>query len=86
MRVSSLESVEQLFKFIAPLVAEGPTEDEPDDEVRGFTTHTQCYVCKRLCVCNHGCVGDMLAPLVAEGPVEDEPDDKVRGFTTHTVV
>ncbi|KIZ01214.1 hypothetical protein MNEG_6746 [Monoraphidium neglectum] len=32
VRVGSLESVQQLFRFIAPLVEEGPAEDEPDDE------------------------------------------------------
>lgn len=33
--VSSLESVEMLFKFIAPLVQEGEDDDDMDEEVRG---------------------------------------------------
>jgi hypothetical protein len=36
VRVESLDAVEQLFKFIAPLVEEGAAEEEPDDEVRGL--------------------------------------------------
>ncbi|KAI8469398.1 MAG: vacuolar protein sorting-associated protein 35 [Monoraphidium minutum] len=32
VRVDSLASVEQLFRFIAPLVEEGPADEEPDDE------------------------------------------------------
>jgi hypothetical protein len=33
VRVETLPAVEQLFKFIAPLVEEGAAEEEPDDEV-----------------------------------------------------
>jgi hypothetical protein len=39
--VGSLDSVEMLFKFIAPLVQEGEDDDDMDEEVR---------VCSTLCL------------------------------------
>jgi hypothetical protein len=39
--ISSLESVDMLFKFIKPLVEEGEDDDDMDEEVR----HTRRWWC-----------------------------------------
>jgi hypothetical protein len=42
--VGSLESVEMLFKFIAPLVQEGEDDDELDEEVRQAATQATAWL------------------------------------------
>jgi len=42
VHVGTLDAVEQLFKFIAPLVEEGAADDEPDDEVRAALGGASC--------------------------------------------